>query len=127
MLLQFLNKKDPIAHEIINETKKELCHKDIFVYRYKERDEFKGDEGAFVLCTFWMISALAIMERVDEAEKLFRKFEKYIGENNLMSEEIDSKNGDYLGNYPQAFSHMGYIMSAYYIDKYKRKKSESKK
>lgn len=126
VLLQFLNKNDPIAKKIIQNTKKELVHKKIFVYRYKENDEFKGKEGAFVLCTFWMISALAIMEEVEEAEKLFREFEKNISENNLLSEEIDPKNGMYFGNYPQAFSHMGYIMSAYYIDKYKKRKELEK-
>lgn len=127
VLLQFLNKKDPISRKIIENTRKELAHKKVFVHRYKENDEFKGKEGAFVLCSFWMISALAIMERVDEAEKLFRKFEEYLDENGLISEEIDSNTGDYLGNYPQAFSHMGYIMSAYYIDKYKRKLGKARK
>ena len=129
VLLQFLDKHDPITKKIIQKTKKELVQKKVFVYRYKEKDEFKGKEGAFVLCTFWMISALAIMGEVKEAEKLFRRFEKYIAKNNLLSEEIDPKTGMYLGNYPQAFSHQGYIMSAYYIDKYKKrlKKTKGKK
>ncbi len=129
VLLQFLNKQDPVAKEIIKNTQKELSHKDVFVYRYRENDEFKGEEGAFVLCSFWMISALAMMGEPEEAEKLFKKFETYIADNNLLSEEIDPKTGMYLGNYPQAFSHQGYIMSAYYIDKYKKrlKKTEGKK
>jgi len=127
VLLQFLNKHDPATKKIIQNTKKELVKKKVFVYRYKENDEFKGKEGAFVLCTFWMISALAIMGEVEEAEKLFRRFEKYIAKNNLLSEEIDPKTGVYLGNYPQAFSHQGYIMSAYYIDKYKKRLKKTRK
>ena len=126
VLLQFLNKHDPSTKEIIKNTKKELSHKDIFVYRYKEQDEFKGKEGAFVLCSFWMIASLAIIGEVKEAEKLFKKFEKCIGENNLIPEEINPANGEYLGNYPQAFSHMGYIMSAFYLDKYMKKSSKKK-
>ncbi len=126
VLFQFLNKHDPIAKEIIKNTRKELSHKDVFVYRYKEKDEFEGEEGAFVLCSFWMIASLAIMGEVKESERLFRKFEKYISENNLISEEINPENGDYLGNYPQGFSHMGYIMSAYYIDKYMKRANKKK-
>ena len=127
VLLQFLDKHDPITKKIIQKTRKELVQKEVFIYRYKEDDEFKGKEGAFVLCTFWMISALAIIGEVKEAEKLFKKFEGYIAKNNLLSEEIDPKTGMYLGNYPQAFSHQGYIMSAYYIDKYKKRLKKTRK
>ncbi len=127
VLLQFLNKHDPATKEIIMNTKKELSHKDIFIYRYKEKDEFKGEEGAFILCTFWMIASLAIIGEVKEAERLFKKFEKQIGENNLIPEEINPENGEQLGNYPQAFSHMGYIMSAFYLDKYMKRVKGNKK
>lgn len=126
VLMQFLDKRDPLTKKIIKNTRKELVHNDVFTYRYIADDEFNGDEGAFILCTFWMISALSIMENVKEAEKLFRKFEKQMDECGLMSEEINPKTKNYLGNYPQAFSHMGYIMSAYYIDKYKEKLKNKK-
>jgi len=127
VLLQFLHKKDPRTKRIIKETYEDLRNDEVFILRYKEKDKFKGREGSFVLCTFWLISALAIIEEVDEAEKLFNKFEKFIDENSLMSEEINPKTKSYLGNYPQAYSHMGYIMSAYYINKYKKKLAKSKK
>jgi len=122
LLLQFLHKKDIKTKKIIDNTYKELKNNRVFIFRYKEKDKFLGKEGAFVLCTFWLISALAILKDVKEAERLFKKFEKLINRNGLMSEEINPKTKDYLGNYPQAFSHIGYIMSAYYIDRYKRKK-----
>ena len=126
VLLQFLHKKDPRTKKIIEKTYKDLKNEEVFMYRYKEKDQFKGKEGTFVLCTFWLISALAILEKVDKAEKLFRKFEKVMNKNGLMSEEINPKTKSYLGNYPQAFSHMGYIMSAYYIDKYKKRLKKKK-
>tara|TARA_Y100000296_G_C5144894_1_gene243135 strand:- start:760 stop:1434 length:675 start_codon:yes stop_codon:yes gene_type:complete len=126
VLLQFLHKKDPRTKRIIKETYEELKNNELFVLRYKEKDRFRGREGSFVLCIFWLISALAIIEEVDEAEKLFNKFEKFIDKNGLMSEEINPKTKDYLGNYPQAYSHMGYIMSAYYINKYKKKLKNKK-
>ncbi len=122
VLLQFLDKKDLLTKKIIKKTLKEILYKDIFVYRYKRDDEFKGKEGAFILCTFWMISALSIIGEVDKAEKIFNDFEKILNNKGLISEEIEPTTGEYLGNYPQAFSHLGYIMSAYYIDRYKKRK-----
>ncbi len=69
-----------------------------------------------------MISAIAILEDTKEALRLFRKMESYMAPNSLLSEEIDPDSGEYLGNYPQAFSHLGYIMSAYYLDRYMKRK-----
>lgn len=127
VLLQFLDKKDPRTKKIIENTRAELATDEIFVYRYKTPDGFSSEEGAFILCTFWMISALAILEEVEQAEKLFRKVQEHINPQGLLSEQIDPKTGTYLGNYPQAFSHMGYILSAYYINKYKKRSDAGKK
>jgi GH15 family glucan-1,4-alpha-glucosidase len=114
----FLNRHEERTRSIIDQTCRELTYEDIFVYRYRMDDGLKGDEGAFVLCTFWLISALAMVGELNRAKKIFSKFEKYIADHGLISEEIEPKTGEYLGNYPQAFSHIGYIMSAYYINKY---------
>lgn len=121
VLLQFLNKHDPKTKEIINNTQRELCHQEAFVYRYLSNDGLPGKEGAFVLCSFWLISALAIVEDVAEATRLFEKIETFLAPNGLISEEIDVETGKYLGNYPQAFSHVGYIMSAHYLSKYQKR------
>ncbi|MBI2607607.1 MAG: glycoside hydrolase family 15 protein [Candidatus Doudnabacteria bacterium] len=121
VLLQFLDYKDPRTKEIINNTSKELGYKELFVYRYLNEDNLDGKEGAFVLCTFWFISALAIIGEIDEAERLFYRFRGFIAASGLMSEEIDPDTYEFLGNFPQAFSHVGYIMSAFYINRYKIK------
>jgi len=119
VLLQFLDKHEPLTKKIINNTAKELSNDKAFVYRYIiKADGLPGDEGAFILCSFWMVSALAIIEEVKSALKLFKLIEKHMKSHGLLSEEINPHTGEYLGNYPQAFSHMGYIMSAYYINKY---------
>lgn len=118
VLLQFLDKHEPLTRKIIDNTAKELSYNQAFVYRYLKSDGLPGDEGAFILCSFWLISALAILEDVKTAQKLFKQIERYMKPHGLLSEEIDPKSGKYLGNYPQAFSHMGYIMSAHYIHKY---------
>jgi GH15 family glucan-1,4-alpha-glucosidase len=121
ILLQFLDRHENITKEVILNTAKELQEKEIFVYRYLGKDGLFGKEGAFVLCTFWLISALAMVGEVEKAEKLFDKFSFIFNEQSLLAEETDPETGDFLGNYPQAFSHIGLIMSLYYLHKYKSK------
>ncbi len=126
VLLHFLDKRDPLTKKILDNTRKALAHNKIFVYRYIADDGIEGEDNAFLLCTFWMISAYAILEDVDTATDLFETFEEYLNSNGLISEQMDSETGEYLGNYPQAFSHLGFVMSAFYLDKYKsRKNSDS--
>ncbi len=116
--LQFLDRHDEKSRKVIENTCKELAHKDIFVYRYLSDDGLEGGEGAFLLCTFWLIASLAAVGRRKKAMRIYRELEKRISKSMLMSEEIDSETGDYLGNFPQAFSHMGLIFAAYYIERY---------
>jgi GH15 family glucan-1,4-alpha-glucosidase len=123
VLLQFLDKHDPKTKDILQKTAKELSHQEAFVYRYLKDDGLPGKEGAFLLCSFWLISALAILEEVRPAIKLFKKLEEYMKPHGLLSEELDLSSGNYLGNYPQTFSHMGFIMSAHYINKYAKRKN----
>jgi GH15 family glucan-1,4-alpha-glucosidase len=79
-----------------------------------------------VLCTYWLISSLAILEDTDRALTLFEKFRKYIDDSGLISEQIKSDNGEYRGNFPQAFSHLGDVMSIHYLNKYiSRKKKQT--
>lgn len=125
VLLQFLDKHDPKTRVIIEKTCEELCVQDIFVYRNLADDGLPRGEGAFLLCIFWLISAFAIIEDVDKAKQLFSLFEQYIADHTLLSEEMDKDTHEYLGNYPQAFSHLGFIMSAYYIDRYMNKKKKT--
>jgi len=117
VLFGFLNKSDKRTKEIIDKTAEELVHNDIFVYRYFSEDGLQGEEGAFLLCTFWYISALAKIGENEKALELFKKVEKLMNEQGLLAEEIDEQTLEYLGNYPQAFSHLGYIMSAQYIQR----------
>lgn len=121
VLLQFLDKKDPRTRKIIEKTSIELSYDVVFMYRYKVDDNLRGQEGAFLLCSFWLIAAWATLGEIDYASDLFRYMEKFLASNGLIAEEIDPKTKRYLGNYPQAFSHVGYIMSAFYIYKYANK------
>ncbi len=117
VVLQYLDADAEETQEVVKTTCRELCRDDVFVYRYLSDDGLKGDEGAFVLCTFWMVSALALCGRTEDAARIFHEFERHIADTGLIAEEISPDSGRYLGNFPQAFSHMGYIMAAYYLQR----------
>jgi len=74
-------------------------------------DGLPGGEGAFLLCSFWLVDNLAMQGRVDEAHDLFDSLCGRAGPLGLLPEEIDPRSGRFLGNFPQAFSHVGVISS----------------
>ena len=92
-----------------------LAEDDVLVHRYDGDDGLPGEEGAFVLCSCWLIDALALSGRVDEACERFETLLEYVSPLDLLAEEIDRDTGAHLGNYPQAFSQIGIINSALYV------------
>jgi GH15 family glucan-1,4-alpha-glucosidase len=85
------------------------------LYRYlphESPDGLPGSEGAFLLCSFWLVDNLAYQGRLDEAGELFDSLCRRGGTLGLLPEQIDPLSGAFLGNYPQAFSHVGLISSA---------------
>jgi GH15 family glucan-1,4-alpha-glucosidase len=98
-----------------------------FVYRYSVEstdDGLTGSEGAFTMCTFWLVDNLAMQGRVAEARSLFERVLSYAGRLGLFAEEIDSQNRMALGNYPQAFTHIALINSAHNLRKAEIRMSE---
>lgn len=88
------------------------------VYRYRVCagvDGLDGDEGTFLLCTFWLARALAMAGRTGEAREVFGRAVGCVNDLGLLAEEIDSATGEHLGNTPQAFSHVGLINAAWSI------------
>jgi alpha,alpha-trehalase len=95
---------------------------DGLVLRYRNEeglnaDGLVGEEGTFVICSFWLVSCLAKAGEVERAERLFAQLSGYANDLGLLAEEIDTATGEQLGNFPQAFSHIGLITAAYEIDK----------
>jgi GH15 family glucan-1,4-alpha-glucosidase len=90
-----------------------------FVYRYPlgADDGVGGPEGAFVLCGFWLAEALACAGRLGEAQDVFAAHVDASNHLGLLSEEIDPASQTLLGNFPQAFSHVGLINAATAIDR----------
>lgn len=104
----------------VEAVERELGAGDGLIYRYrhdKSPDGLKGDEGAFVLCSFWMIDNLALQGRVEEALERFNGMCDRTNVLGLLPEEIDPTTGDFLGNFPQAFSHLGLISSGFNLER----------
>ncbi|HEY7323781.1 MAG TPA: glycoside hydrolase family 15 protein [Streptosporangiaceae bacterium] len=93
---------------------KRLSAGDGLLYRYlhdESPDGLPGDEGAFLLCSFWLVDNLAAQGRVEQAHELYASLCARASPLGLLSEQIDPETGDFMGNFPQAFSHIGVIAS----------------
>ncbi|HEX6799847.1 MAG TPA: glycoside hydrolase family 15 protein [Ktedonobacterales bacterium] len=80
-------------------------------------DGLPGKEGAFLACAFWMVEDLCHLGRIEEAREQFEKLLHFAGPLGLFSEEVDPESGDALGNYPQAFTHIGLVNAAVALEK----------
>jgi GH15 family glucan-1,4-alpha-glucosidase len=79
-------------------------------YRVDETDTgFSGKEGTFTICSFWLVSALAVIGETERAHALCQKLLSFAGPLLLHAEEIDATTGQHLGNFPQAFTHLALI------------------
>jgi GH15 family glucan-1,4-alpha-glucosidase len=122
-ILGFLPATDERMRSTIEAIAQDLTE-DGLVLRYRNEeglnaDGLTGEEGTFVICSFWLVSCLAEAGEVERAEQLFDRLVAYANDLGLLAEEIDTANGEQLGNFPQAFSHIGLINAAYAIDKQK--------
>ncbi|MEU9887906.1 glycoside hydrolase family 15 protein [Sphaerisporangium sp. NPDC051011] len=85
---------------------------DGLLYRYlhdHSPDGLPGDEGAFMLCSFWLVENLALQGRIEQAEELYASLCARASPLGLLPEQIDPSTGTFMGNFPQAFSHIGII------------------
>ena len=83
-----------------------------FVHRYRGGDGLPGEEGAFLICSFWLVDALLATDRADEAQALFDRLLAIKNDLGLFAEEADPETGAHLGNFPQAFTHLALIGAA---------------
>jgi GH15 family glucan-1,4-alpha-glucosidase len=120
-ILGFLPATDERMKSTIDAIADELTEGGL-VLRYRNQegmnaDGLSGEEGTFTICSFWLVACLARAGEIERAQRLFDQLTGYANDLGLLAEEIDTANGEQLGNFPQAFSHIGLIIAAYEIDK----------
>jgi GH15 family glucan-1,4-alpha-glucosidase len=113
-LLEFLPFDDKRVAGTIDATIADLVENGL-VYRYRADDGLSGAEGAFGICTFWLIDVLALSGRVEEARSLIKGMVNRANHVGLYPEQFDPATEAFLGNFPQAFTHIGLINSALYL------------
>jgi GH15 family glucan-1,4-alpha-glucosidase len=120
-MVRFLPWSHPRVHKTVHAIARELTTVDgELVYRYRHSDGLEGEEGAFSICTFWLAQALAMAGRPDRARAVFERAVAYANDVGLLAEEVDARTGELLGNFPQAFSHIGLVNAAWAISEAER-------
>jgi len=125
-IVGFLPADDPRVLATIDATERHLTDERGLVYRYRTRtgvDGLAGEEGSFLLCTFWLAQAQALAGQVDRARATFERAAAFANDVGLLSEEVDPATGELLGNFPQAFSHIGLINAAWEISEAERRRA----
>lgn len=124
-MVGFLPHDDPRVIGTIEATLRELTTdaERAFVYRYRNDDGLPGEEGVFSICTFWLAEALALSGQRDRAQALFERMLTQANHVGLYSEELDPETGDFLGNFPQAFTHISLINCAHVLERTGRPQS----
>lgn len=111
VLFGYADPVDPRLLATVETVRRELSHGP-FVYRYSGEDGLAGKEGAFLSCSFWLAEALAVQDRRREAAALMGELTGLANDVGLFAEEIDPATGEFLGNLPQALTHLALVHAA---------------
>ncbi|MGH6944662.1 MAG: glycoside hydrolase family 15 protein [Geminicoccaceae bacterium] len=114
-LVGFLPASDPRVRGTLRAIEERLLIEDEFVLRYETEDAVDGlppGEGAFLACSFWLVDNYVLQGRDEDARRLFERLLARCNDVGLLAEELDPRTGRMLGNFPQAYSHVGLINSA---------------
>ncbi|MGH7723776.1 MAG: glycoside hydrolase family 15 protein [Candidatus Dormibacteria bacterium] len=117
--VRFLEDRDPRLLSTIEAVAEHLGN-GVLVHRYdvaSGADGLRGGEGAFLLCSFWLADALAHVGRLEQAQRWFEKLLAFASPLSLYAEEADTRTGELLGNFPQAFTHLALIGAAVNIER----------
>ena len=114
-IVGFLPADDPRMLATIDAIEQRLTDSRGLVYRYLADDGLSGEEGTFLLCTFWLAQALALAGQTGRARTVFEHAAGFATDLGLLAEEIAPDSNELLGNFPQAFSHIGLVNAAWAI------------
>ncbi|MGM0629276.1 MAG: glycoside hydrolase family 15 protein, partial [Patescibacteria group bacterium] len=107
----FIDGKDQKMLSTIEAIEDELGEDDGLLLRYKNEDGLPGRDGAFLITSFWLVEALQLSGQKERAKKIYRDLISRSNHVGLLPEQIDPDSGDFLGNFPQGYSHIGVINS----------------
>jgi len=113
--LGYLDPNSEKAKRHVAALERGLISADGLITRYRHKDDFGLPETDFLICSFWYVEVLTMMNRLDEAIKLFERLLQYTNHLGLLSEDVNAADGSQWGNFPQTYSHVGQINSAYRI------------
>ncbi len=116
-MLNFLPPLDPRVRSTVRAIQRDLTDDSGFVYRYRRTDGLEGNEGTFLLCSFWLVNNLCMQRQVGPARDLFERLVAHGNDLGLFSEELDPESGELLGNFPQAFTHLAIVNAAAHIER----------
>src|SRR5216683_2303107 len=114
-IVGFLPGDHPRVRATLDAIAEQLTDEHGLVYRYRSQDGLEGQEGTFLLCTFWLAHAQALAGEINQARATFERAAAYVNDVGLLAEEVDPATGELLGNFPQAFSHIGLVNAAWAI------------
>jgi len=112
VIMGLLPSDDPRVLQTIDAVERDLLDQRGLVYRYRGDDGFGTEEGTFLLCTFWLAHALAVTGQLDRSREVLLRAASYASPLGLLAEQVDPHTGELLGNFPQAFSHLGLVNAA---------------
>ncbi len=118
-LMRFLPPDDPRIRATVFAIANELTEQGLVLrYRTEETDDgLHGREGTFLICSFWLVSALCEIDELDQARTLCERLLGYASPLGLYAEEVDPETGRHLGNFPQAFTHLALINAVMHVIK----------
>jgi GH15 family glucan-1,4-alpha-glucosidase len=121
-MVGFLPPEDPRVRGTLRAIEERLLIEDEFALRYEAEhasDGLPAGEGAFLACSFWLVDNYVLQGRYAEARKLFTRLLSRCNDVGLLAEEFDPLTGRMLGNFPQAYSHVGLINCALNLSRQK--------
>jgi GH15 family glucan-1,4-alpha-glucosidase len=116
-LFRFLRPDDPRVRETVNAIAADLSENGLVCrYKVEETDDgLQGEEGTFLICSFWLVSALSEIGEPGRARGLCERLLEAAGWLDLFAEELDAESGQHLGNFPQAFTHLALINAVSHV------------
>jgi alpha,alpha-trehalase len=116
-LIRFVRPDDRSVIATVREVERQLSRQGL-VYRYLQTDDgLPGGEAPFVICSFWLVDNLVLIGQVERGRALFERLLGYLNDVGLLAEQVDPASGQQVGNFPQAFSHVGLINAALQLER----------